>query len=191
MFGGIQWFGEVNTFLFLAIVIVCYVTLSWMMTKWRVLKAMQAIIKSDVQTADVQSVKNLSSELKTVTAWYNLGINLGLPTYELHKIECDYQGNDRRMLAVLELWLRHTPNAAWEILVDALEEMGENRVAENIRQQYIRRSELQLLSLRDDCWTFDLWGSVPECFMHITFGSTSEDTVKTVSICAAKMCACV
>ena len=95
MFGGIQWIGEVNTFLFLAIVIVCCVSLSWMMTKWRVLKAMQAIIKSDVQTTDVQSVKNLSSELKTVTAWYNLGINLGLLTYELHKIECDYQGNDR------------------------------------------------------------------------------------------------
>ena len=95
------------------------------------------------------------------------------------------------MLAVLELWLRRTPNAAWEVLVGALEEMGENRVAENIRHQYIRGSELQLLSLRDDCWTFDLWGSVPECFMHMTFGSTSEDTVKTVSICAAKICACV
>ena len=31
---------------------------------------------------------------------------------------------------------------AWEVLVGALEEMGENRVAENIRQQYIRGSEL-------------------------------------------------
>ena len=145
MFGGIQWIGEVNTFLFLAIVIVCYVTVSWMMTKWRVLKAVQATNKSEVQTTDVQSVKNLSSELKTVTAWYNLGINLGLPTHELHKIESDYQGNDRRMLAVLELWLRRTPNAAWEGVVGALEEMGENRVAENIRQEYIRGSELQLL----------------------------------------------
>ena len=42
------------------------------------------------------------------------------------------------MLQMLDLWLQRAPNAAWGDVVSALQQMGENKVAEGIRQKYIR-----------------------------------------------------
>ena len=86
---------------------------------------------------DVLDVLALSSELATVTNWHQLGINLGLPKHELDKIECDYQGNDRQRLEMLDKWLKQMPSAVWANVVSALKQMGENRVAENIHQKYV------------------------------------------------------
>ena len=57
-------------------------------------------------------VQHLSSELQSVTNWYQLGIHLGLETHELDKVQMDYahQGNDRQRLQMLDLWLQRTPN---------------------------------------------------------------------------------
>ena len=77
----------------------------------------------------------ISSELIAVVDWYQLGLNLGLPKHELDKIQQDYQGNDRQRLEMLDKWLQRTPNAVWGDVVTALEQMGENRVAKNIRQK--------------------------------------------------------
>ena len=166
MYDMVSWFGEVNIFLVLAIAIVGFVTFSWMVAKWRASKVqatgttesqvratdeskVQATVESGMQTtaesgvpaiteSDVLNVKNLSSELTTVTNWYRLGINLNLRSHELDKIQQSYVNpeNDRQMLQMLGLWLRRTPNSTWEDVVSALEQMGENRVAENIRQKY-------------------------------------------------------
>lgn len=47
---------------------------------------------------------------------------------------------------MLDLWLRRKLNDTWEDVVSALQQMGENRVAESIRQKYIRgRSEFSRL----------------------------------------------
>ena len=93
-----------------------------------------------VQATDILNVKNLSSELTTITNWYQLGLYLNLQTHELDKIQQDHahQGNDRQMLVMLGLWLRRTPNATWKDVVSVLQQMEENRVAENIRQQHNR-----------------------------------------------------
>ena len=128
------WLGETNTLLVLAIVIVIVglITVFWMMARRQ---------KSKVQVADELNVGNLSLELKTVTAnWYLLGINLGLQMHKLEKIERDYRGScDEQMLHMLDLWLRRAPTASWENVANALQQMGENKVAENIRQKYFRR----------------------------------------------------
>ena len=96
----------------------------------------------ELQTTDILNVKNLSSELTTITNWYQLGLYLNLQTHDLSKIQQDHahHGNDRQMLEMLSLWLRRTPNATWEDVVNALQQMGENRVAENIRQKHLRRA---------------------------------------------------
>ena len=127
----VQWLPEVNTFLVLAIVFVGFVTLSWVMAHSHT---------SGVQTTGVVNAKNLFSELRTVTRWFQLGINLGLEKYELDNIERDHIGNERQMLQMLDLWLQHAPNAAWGDVVSALQQMGENKVAEGIRQKYIREA---------------------------------------------------
>lgn len=96
-----------------------------------------ALVPSPIDGA--LNFQNLCAELKTVTDWHQLGINLGVPADELRRIERDYQGNDRRRVEMLDLWLRCTPNATWEDVVRALQQMGENTVAENIREKYIRK----------------------------------------------------
>ena len=122
------WLGGVNTFLFLAIAIAGFVSMRWVIAQLR---------RSRVQAADVPKVGKLSSELKTVTNWYQLGINLGLQVYELKQIERDFQGNERRKQEMLDLWLRRNRDAGWRDVVSALRQMGENRVAESMRQNYV------------------------------------------------------
>ena len=128
------WFGEVNIFLVLAIAIIGFVTLSWVVAKWRASKV-QATNESRVKVGALDA-GILSSELKTVINWHQLGLNLGLPKHELDKIERDYQGNDRQRLEMLDKWLQRTSNATWRDVVNPLKQMGENSVAESIRQKY-------------------------------------------------------
>ena len=168
----VVWFGEINTFfLVLAIAIACFVTLScakWW-AKWWATKVPDTEVPDsessdgvpdtevpdsessdgvpdtevpDSESSDVLNVKNLFSELTTVTDWYQLGVYLGLQTHKLDKIQQDHahQGNDRQMLVMLGLWLRRTQNATWDNVVSALEQMGVNRVADSIRQKHLRRA---------------------------------------------------
>ena len=102
----------------------------------------QAIAESGMQATDILNVKNPSSELTTITDWYQLGLYLNLQTHELDKIQQDHahQGNDRQMVGMLALWLQRTPNATWEDMVSALQQMRENRVAKNIHQKHLRRA---------------------------------------------------
>ena len=102
----------------------------------------QTTAESGMQATDILNVKNLSSELTTITNWYQLGLYLNLQTHDLDKIQQDhaYHGNDRQMVEMLSLWLRRTPNAAWRDVVSALQQMRENRVAENIHQKHLRRA---------------------------------------------------
>ena len=144
MYDIVPWLGEANTFLLLFIVIVGFITLIvWrlgLLDQWRTFRAGVPPGSS----RDVLNAGNLSIELKTVTDWHRLGINLGLQTYELERIELDYQGNKRRMLQMLDLWLQRPSTTPREDLVSALQQMGQNTVAEGIRQKYIRgRSKLK------------------------------------------------
>ena len=92
--------------------------------------------ESREQGTDEVDVSVLSSKLSTVVNWHQLGLNLGLLKQELDRIEQDYQETDRQRLEMLDKWLQctSTPNTARRKIVSALEQMGENRVAESIRQ---------------------------------------------------------
>ena len=154
MYDIVPLFGEVIA-AFLAVMMLVFVTLLCMARSRAYTSEVQAtnvaLVSSptyEVQATNVVLVpsptdsalnlKNLSSELATVIDWFSLGINLGLQKHELTKIERDYQGNDRRRVEMLYLWLQRTPNGTWEDVVDALQQMGANTVAENIREKYIR-----------------------------------------------------
>ena len=134
MYDIVPWL-DFNTFLVLAIAIVGYVVVSWLLTVRVQLQARDGYAISK----DVLNTKTLAFELKAVTAyWYRLGLNLDLETSELNKVQQDYHGSDQQMLQTLDLWLRRTPDASWLNVVSALEMMEENRVATNIRRKYIR-----------------------------------------------------
>ena len=152
MYDIVLWLSEVDTFLVLVTVIVGYVIVKWMLAQWRarvrrrvlgLLAQLWAFVVqvndiAPTSTTEVLNARKLSSELNAVDRWYQLGINLSLQPYELNKIERDCRGSERRMLQMLDLWLRRTPNASWGNVVSALLQMGEDRVADNICQKYIR-----------------------------------------------------
>ena len=151
MYDIVPWFGEVIAAV-LAIMIIAFV-LRLRAYMSQVQATNVALVPSPTDSGRLSglNLKNLSSELATVIEWLSLGLNLGLQQHELAKIERDYQGNDRRRLQMLNLWLQRTPNATWEDVVDALQQMGENTVAENIREKYIRgRSKLHKEAENDD-----------------------------------------
>jgi len=82
-------------------------------------------------------VPKLFSALRDVSDWYQLGIILGILPAKLRKIEENYRGNDRRKTETLDTWLQQTPSASWSDVVSALQQMGENTVAESVQQQYV------------------------------------------------------
>ena len=140
MYDIIPWFGEVIAAV-LAIMILVFATLLCVARSRAYASEVQAtdVPLVPIPTGSALNLHNLSSELASVIDWFSLGLNLGLQKHELTKIEHDYQGNDRRRVEMLDLWLHRTPNATWEDVVRALQQMGENVVAENIREKYIRR----------------------------------------------------
>ena len=84
-------------------------------------------------------MKNLSSELKLVADWHQLGIKLGLPPAQLRQIEKEHPGDiERRKVEVFDLWLQSTPGAPWRHIVTALREMGDLTTAERIELKYVK-----------------------------------------------------
>lgn len=138
-------FGKVVVVI-LAIAILVFVTLLCMTPRSRASGEHSASGQASyrrMREDTVLNVKTLCAELKRVADWHQLGINLGVPADGLTNVESDHQSNNRRKAQMLDLWLQRTPNATWGDVVSALEEMGENRVAENIRHNHIgERSKL-------------------------------------------------
>jgi len=99
-----------------------------------------------LHTTDALNVRILSDELSTVSDWYQLGIKLRVPDYKLDEIQRSYptEGCSRWKVEALSFWLRSTPNSSWRSVVRALQQMGENTLAEGIQQKYIRRRSCEL-----------------------------------------------
>ena len=74
-----------------------------------------------------------------ITEWHELGLHLGLPESDLKLIGSnpDIEGHLRMMLSK---WLDHDPEASWDKLANALNIMGKNAIAANIRSKYMRAS---------------------------------------------------
>ena len=108
-----MWLGGVNIFLILAVGIVGIVSVWWMIRSLSWMMAQRRGSRDRVQATDALKVGDLSSELKTVIDWHQLGICLGLPTHKLKQIERDHQGNKRRKQEMLDLWLPATETRCW------------------------------------------------------------------------------
>ena len=70
-----------------------------------------------------------------ITEWYDLGLHLGLPDSALKLIESspDIESHLRMMLSK---WLDYDPQASWDKLANALNTMGKNAIAANVRSKY-------------------------------------------------------
>ena len=84
------------------------------------------------------TLKRLTYELKPVTNWYLLGINLNLNDDTLRTIQKDHRGdNDQCKIEMLVYWLKSTINPTWKDVADALHLMDEHKVAKVIQKRYI------------------------------------------------------
>ena len=83
-------------------------------------------------------LKELSNALDSVVDWFSLGVKLGLEDHELRTIERNYRGdgNERCKLEMLSRWLRSDELLTWKAVVDALQQMGEHKVASRIQGKY-------------------------------------------------------
>ena len=82
-------------------------------------------------------IKNIVIASKYVIAeWHDLGIHLGLPESILKLIGSspDIESHLRMMLSK---WLDYDPEASWDKLANALNTMGKNTIAANIRSKYV------------------------------------------------------
>lgn len=77
--------------------------------------------------------------LTDVLDWHTLGTKLGLPDSSLGAIRIDHSayGTDRQRHEMISKWLAYDTKASWNKLANALEEMGNNTLAKNIRETYI------------------------------------------------------
>ena len=90
------------------------------------------------RTEDIKfEIKNIVIALKDMIAeWHDLGIHLGLPESILKLIgfSPDIEGLLRMMVSK---WLDYDPEASWDKLANALNTMGKNTIAANIRSKYV------------------------------------------------------
>ena len=60
------------------------------------------------------TLKALTNELKSVSDWYTLGVNLNFKTYQLRTIESNHPvDSNRRKIEMLSCCLDHTSNPNW------------------------------------------------------------------------------
>jgi len=67
--------------------------------------------------------------------WYEFGIKLEICASKLNTIKNDHDGgggNKECMRSVVDHWLKSTPSACWDIVISALNEMQEIKLAEEI-----------------------------------------------------------
>ena len=84
------------------------------------------------------TLKALTNELKSVSDWHTLGVNLDLKHHKLSEIEKNHRGDDKRCRTeVLGCWLDNTTNPTWEAVAEALYLMEAHAAVNNIQSKYI------------------------------------------------------
>ena len=71
---------------------------------------------------------DIISDLKEITEPHELGIHLGVETYELETFEKNYpQDINRQKMEVLKIWKRNSLDCSWGALANAVEKMRKYR----------------------------------------------------------------
>ena len=86
------------------------------------------------------TLSNIGVILKDITDYYMLGVHLNVPPREITKIERDYPGTSRRLMEVIDYWMRNGKKPSWDVLAKAVEKMGSHyNIARKIRELEARK----------------------------------------------------
>ena len=85
-------------------------------------------------------LNNVVLAVSNVAEWFDLGLQLGLPSATLRLITAEPNIKDikSQRLAMLSEWLKYDTAASWEKLAAALATIGENVAAANVRSRFMR-----------------------------------------------------
>ena len=91
---------------------------------------------STINDLKLPELKDLVIAVRGVVEWHDLGLQLGLPdaTLRLIGLHPDIEGHLRMMLSE---WLQFDPEASWEKLATALNKIGKNTIAANVRREFL------------------------------------------------------
>ena len=80
------------------------------------------------------SLREFIETLEEVVKWFQLGIHLGIPHYELSIIKADHEleGVRRCKTEMFNIWLKNAPEAKWSTIVKALVKAGMEDLAHKI-----------------------------------------------------------
>ena len=85
------------------------------------------------------TLKEIQNNLSEVAAakWYQLGLQLEIPTATLSTLESDHPRDSQRcMTEILNWWVENAQECSWEKLIEALEAMGGYRaLVERLRKK--------------------------------------------------------
>jgi hypothetical protein len=92
---------------------------------------------SEPPTSDPKKpeLKDLVIALRDLVECHALGLQLGLPDATLKLVDKHPVEDHLRMM--LSEWLQFDPEASWEKLATALEKLGKNAIAANIRREFM------------------------------------------------------
>ena len=80
------------------------------------------------------NIRNVTNALKTVTKWHDLGLQLGVPDYELKQIQSNNPRDDSRCKSeMLSYWFNNAEEQSWDVIADALETIDYRKLANKIR----------------------------------------------------------
>ena len=95
------------------------------------------LIHVDACELSVKDVAKVLKELEQIIDWYSLGTYLEVEAHTLDTIERENITIKLRMIKMLQHWLRTGRGCSWRKLVEALYQMGQLTVADNIRRKHL------------------------------------------------------
>ena len=82
-------------------------------------------------------LRDLISYVHT-TEWYRLGLQLDVDSFRLRQIGKDARENQEHLTLMFEAWLKVCKNPSWQDVVQALEAIGERRLAAKLEQKFCK-----------------------------------------------------
>ena len=98
----------------------------------------------------------LYSELSSVTEkWYMIGVELGLNSSILDEIKRDYFRDNSRFKRMIIVWIKGEGKpVTWPTLIEALQAVDENGIAEELRDKYKTRGMFVVFFVLNDYWEY-------------------------------------
>ena len=83
------------------------------------------------------TIRELFDILSPLAAdWYDLGIELDMPTGTLDVIQTDRPSAKLRLTTMLEKWQAKYPEKGWSDIVHVLEKKDQNKIAQQVKAKY-------------------------------------------------------